>query len=682
MIEAANAEEEALAIAVALREAIETKNKTAALVTPDRALARRVVAALERWQVDGRRLRRRFTGRHAGRRVREAGGGSSARRPRAGDAAGAAQASAAAARRAAGAHSAAIATLERALLRGPRPRPGSDGLAHALSTFRANRDELHRSDPRWLIADDEFDVAAELVARLGAALAPLERLKAGDHPLAALATWHRDVIAALDPERRHRAFAGDDTTRPRLRGTHREPDRRRPRRRQKRLCRTVPRHRRRPDVKVRRRISDRRARAHLRPLEARLLTFDRVVLGGLNEGTWPPETRNDPWLSRPMRRDLGLDPPERRIGLSAHDFAQALGAREVILARAAKVAGSPTVTSRFVQRIAALAGEARWDEALARGNIYLELAARARSSGRGEIRRTSGAEAETRGAAAAAVGHGHRGLAARSLHHLRQIYSPPAAARCGRHAARRARPRHRHPRRHRRLHRRCSPPSRRPIRCKELLALGEKHFAPLADYPEARAFWWPRFLRIAHWFAQWDSERRAGLASAACGNQRRAEIPDRQTRVHALGHRRPHRAAPRRQLRHPRLQDRRGAHRKAGAHGPRAAIDAGSRHLARRRLQDHRRRLGVGNRLRHAERRRAGRQAERDRLQGRHARQPGRPRAGAAEGAGGEIRGRSDALSLARAPDVETHYGDYDHLARVKEWSASAAGRTEGSARS
>ena len=98
-----------------------------------------------------------------------------------------------------------------------------------------------------------------------------------------------------------------------------------------------------------------------------------MLLGGLNEGTWPPETRNDPWLSRPMRRDLGLDPPERMIGLAAHDFAQGLGAPDVILARAAKVAGSPTVTSRFVQRIAAFAGE-RWDEVLARGNRYLDLA--------------------------------------------------------------------------------------------------------------------------------------------------------------------------------------------------------------------------------------------------------------------------------------------------------------------
>jgi hypothetical protein len=93
------------------------------------------------------------------------------------------------------------------------------------------------------------------------------------------------------------------------------------------------------------------------PLEARLQSVDRLVLGGLVEGVWPPETRSDPWLNRPMRHELGLDLPERRIGLSAHDLAQSLGAREVILTRAAKIAGAPTVASRFVQRLAAVAGE-------------------------------------------------------------------------------------------------------------------------------------------------------------------------------------------------------------------------------------------------------------------------------------------------------------------------------------
>src|SRR3954464_15262627 len=100
-------------------------------------------------------------------------------------------------------------------------------------------------------------------------------------------------------------------------------------------------------------------------IEARLIDVDRVVLGGLVEGVWPPETRTDPWLSRPMRLNLGLDLPERRIGLSAHDFAQLLGTAQVILARAGKLAGAPTVASRFTQRLAAVAGETHWKAAIA-----------------------------------------------------------------------------------------------------------------------------------------------------------------------------------------------------------------------------------------------------------------------------------------------------------------------------
>src|SRR5262249_3006673 len=46
----------------------------------------------------------------------------------------------------------------------------------------------------------------------------------------------------------------------------------------------------------------------------------------------------------------------------------------------------------------------------------------------------------------------------------------------------------------------------------ELLRLGAEHFAPLQDFPEARAFWWPRFTRIARWFVTWEAERRAALA--------------------------------------------------------------------------------------------------------------------------------------------------------------------------
>src|SRR5204863_7797502 len=98
------------------------------------------------------------------------------------------------------------------------------------------------------------------------------------------------------------------------------------------------------------------------------------VLGGLVEGIWPPQTRTDPWLSRPMRLELGLDLPERRVGLSAHDFAQLLGLPEVILTRAAKLGGAPTVASRFTQRLAAVAGETHWRSARLRGEKYLAWA--------------------------------------------------------------------------------------------------------------------------------------------------------------------------------------------------------------------------------------------------------------------------------------------------------------------
>ena len=119
------------------------------------------------------------------------------------------------------------------------------------------------------------------------------------------------------------------------------------------------------------------AGAHLRiygQLEARLTQCDRVILGGLVEGVWPPAPRNDPWLSRPMRHQLGLDLPERRIGLSAHDFAQLLGADEVILSHAAKVGGAPSVASRFLHRLEAVAGETRWDAAKAAGEKYIHFA--------------------------------------------------------------------------------------------------------------------------------------------------------------------------------------------------------------------------------------------------------------------------------------------------------------------
>ncbi len=108
-------------------------------------------------------------------------------------------------------------------------------------------------------------------------------------------------------------------------------------------------------------------------LEARLLGFDRIVLAGLDETVWPPAARTDAFLNRQMRDDLGLTPPERRIGQTAQDFVAAMGVSDVLLTRAKKRGGSPTVASRFLRRIEALAGD-ETEGLRARGRPYLDLA--------------------------------------------------------------------------------------------------------------------------------------------------------------------------------------------------------------------------------------------------------------------------------------------------------------------
>ena len=91
-------------------------------------------------------------------------------------------------------------------------------------------------------------------------------------------------------------------------------------------------------------------------LEARLQHADLMVLGGLNEGVWPALPSPDPWLAPRIRAELGLPGLEARIGLSAHDFAMARGAPEVLITRARRDARSPTIASRFWLRLEAMTG--------------------------------------------------------------------------------------------------------------------------------------------------------------------------------------------------------------------------------------------------------------------------------------------------------------------------------------
>jgi ATP-dependent helicase/nuclease subunit B len=502
VVEAANAEEEALAIAISLRQALETPGKTAALVTPDRALARRVMAALSRWNVP----------------VDDSGGDALADTPLGVFARLVAEAAldglAPVKLLAMLKHplccldSWAVAALERAILRGPRPKAGTEGLRMALVRFREELGKLHRSDPRTKMKNAELDAADALVMQLQTALRPLETLGAKPQPFADIAQKHRNAMemlldtAKVDPDgaeaRELDAIfdaiveGGRIAVRP---GDYAEMF-------QAALA---------DGGVVRPREQDVRVRIY-GPLEARLQNVDLMVLGGLTEGVWPPETRADPWLSRPMRHALGLDLPERRIGLSAHDFAQALGAPEVVLTRAARIAGAPTVASRFVQRLAAVAGETRWSDAVKRGTQYL---AWARQLDRPAAPAKPIARPEPKPPRAARP----KQLSVTEIETLlRDPYSIYA----------------RHVLRLRALDAVDTPLGARDRgtviheavgtfteqfsdklpddTVAELIRIGEHAFAALQDFPDARAFWWPRFQRIARWLAQFEGERRPKIA--------------------------------------------------------------------------------------------------------------------------------------------------------------------------
>lgn len=126
----------------------------------------------------------------------------------------------------------------------------------------------------------------------------------------------------------------------------------------------------------------------LGPLEARLHTADLVILGGLNEGVWPQDAQVDPFLSRTMRKALGLPSPERRIGLSAHDFFELAAQEEVVMTRSLRAEGKPSKASRWIIRLknilegagalSAVDQSARWRDIQSRLDMPKELTPAAR----------------------------------------------------------------------------------------------------------------------------------------------------------------------------------------------------------------------------------------------------------------------------------------------------------------
>jgi hypothetical protein len=116
--------------------------------------------------------------------------------------------------------------------------------------------------------------------------------------------------------------------------------------------------------------------------EARIQGADIVILGGMNDGIWPSVPPADPWLNRDMRLQVGLLLPERRIGLAAHDYQQAVCAPEVVLTRAKRDAQAETVASRWLNRLTNLlaglpdqGGPAALAAMTQRGDAWLAMAA-------------------------------------------------------------------------------------------------------------------------------------------------------------------------------------------------------------------------------------------------------------------------------------------------------------------
>ncbi|XCE08055.1 double-strand break repair protein AddB [Candidatus Liberibacter asiaticus] len=107
-------------------------------------------------------------------------------------------------------------------------------------------------------------------------------------------------------------------------------------------------------------------------LESRLLNFDTLILGGLNEGVWPKNTAKNPFLSRVMQSDLNLKTAEKYIGQAAHDFEMANGTRHLIYTRSLRENNIPTIASRWLQRLLVLGGTDFFDNLKKRGQCYLD----------------------------------------------------------------------------------------------------------------------------------------------------------------------------------------------------------------------------------------------------------------------------------------------------------------------
>ncbi|WP_029005416.1 double-strand break repair protein AddB [Azorhizobium doebereinerae] len=521
VIAAQDPREEALAIALELRDALARPDMRAALITPDRDLARRVAAELLRFGI--------AIDDSAGEPLAETAPARLARLIAKAVAEGCAPVPVFALLSQPGvrldlepeALRAAVAALELIALRGPRPRSGIAGLIEAVEAFDGR--DLRPGDPRNRVDADLLEAARDLVARLAEALGPLcaftEREKT---PLADLVaahvSAHEALCGPLDPEADDPAEASLAQAFGEIRDGAAAGPPLTPEAYADAISALLA------DRVVRPRGAGEERIRILGPLEARLVALDRVVLGGLVEGSWPPETRTDPWLSRPMRAELGLDQPERRIGLSAHDFVQAFGAREVVLTYPGKVGGTQSVPSRFLQRLWTVAGRDLWAAALARGEAWRHAAAALDDGPRVprvtqpaprpplalRPRKLSVTEIETFLRDPYSIFARH----VLALQPLEPLDAMPGGAERGSalHDALGA-------------FAQAHPVDLPPDALDRLLDHGRAAFARLEVFPAEHAIWWARFERVAAFVVEFERERRAGLDRVVAETGGRLTLP-------------------------------------------------------------------------------------------------------------------------------------------------------------
>ncbi|MDA9208070.1 double-strand break repair protein AddB [Octadecabacter sp.] len=339
LIEAPTPRSEAEAIAVRLRQAVED-GQTAALISPDRMLTRQVTAALDRWDIT--------PDDSAGQPLQLSAPGRFLR------------------------HTADVMcdTLSAesllVLLRHPLSHSPSKDTNHALHT-NALELQLRRYGPPFPTTDDLLDWAGKtaektpdrvawaawvgetlsnralnqdrsLAEHLDTHLAISNKLAAGPNTESAGELWlkqaGREAMRVITELQNHADAGGVMSTRE-----------------YRRLINSLL-----AGGEVRDRDAGHPQVLIWGTLEARVQSADLVILAGLNEGTWPEAPAPDPWLNRPLRMQAGLLLPERRIGLSAHDYQQAVCAPNVILSRSVRTDEAESVPSRWVNRLVNLLG--------------------------------------------------------------------------------------------------------------------------------------------------------------------------------------------------------------------------------------------------------------------------------------------------------------------------------------